>query len=134
MTGMGRFGVAAKPEDGTEPPERIDYGTGAVMVDAVAVNDWSGERTLRTRHYYDMLYSFDGVGIEHMPVSTTYWAADLQTVFSDIGRLEREPQEAFRPFGQGGRRRRPGGLEYEGMEEYDVEMYEDMMMDQMGRY
>lgn len=133
-TGMGRFGAVTKPEDGTAAPETIDYATGAVMVDTVAVNDWSGSATLRTRHYYDMLYSFDGVGIEHMPVSTTYWAADLQTVFSDIGRLEREPQEAFKPFGQGGRRRRPGGLESDGMEEYDVEMYEEMMMDQMGRY
>ncbi|MHC4751926.1 MAG: hypothetical protein ACYTFW_18890, partial [Planctomycetota bacterium] len=52
-----RLTAAVRPEDKTQMPETIDYSTGAVMVDAVAVNDWSGERALSTRHYYDMLYS-----------------------------------------------------------------------------
>jgi len=132
--GMGRFTALAAPQEEATVPETIDYGTGAVVVDAVAVNDWSSGTTLRTRRYYDMLYSTDGASIEHMPVSATYWPSDLQTVFSYIGRLEREPQEPFKPFGTAGRRRRPEGLEYEDME-YDEMMYEEeMMMDQMGRY
>jgi hypothetical protein len=105
------------------------------MVDAVVVNDWSGGTTLRTRRYYDMLYSFDGVNIKHMPVGAKYWDTDLQAVYSQIGRLEREPQEPFKDFGAGGRRRgRPGEMDYyEGMEMYDELMYEDPMMEGMGR-
>jgi hypothetical protein len=105
------------------------------MVDAVAVNDWSGERALSTRHYYDMLYSYDGISIEHMPVRATYWASDLQSMFNQIGRLERETQEPFKSFGDSGRRRGTRGLEGEGMDYYeDMMMYEEQMMEGMGRF
>jgi hypothetical protein len=131
----GRITAFTPPTDKAPVPETIDYGTGAVMVDAVVVNDWSGGTTLRTRRYYDMLYSFDGVNIKHMPVGAKYWDTDLQAVYSQIGRLEREPQEPFKDFGAGGRRRgRPGEMDYyEGMEMYDELMYEDPMMEGMGR-
>ena len=65
-----------KPEEKEKKvtvPEKIDYGTGAVLVDIVPVNDWSGSGKLTTRDYYDMLYSFDGMNIEHMPVKAMYW-------------------------------------------------------------
>jgi hypothetical protein len=126
--------TAFVPKDKAPVPETIDYGTKAVMVDAVVVNDWSGGTTLRTRRYYDLLYSFDGINIKHMPVGAKYWASDLQAVHSRIGRLEREPQEPFKSFGTGGRRRggRPGEMDYEGMEMYDDLMYEDPMMEGMG--
>ena len=51
-------------------PETIDYTTGVVLVDVVPVNDWSGGRNMYARRFYDMLYSFDGENIEHIPVST----------------------------------------------------------------
>ncbi len=112
-------------------PETIDYGTGAVMVDAVAVNDWSGENNLSTRRYYDMLYSFDGTDIEHMPVRQQYWATDVQSVYIVIGRLQREPKEPLKAWSAGGRKRRPTRELDEG---YDDEYYmEDMMMEDMGR-
>ncbi len=123
--------LVARPED-KAVPETIDYSTGAVMVDAVAVNDWSGEKNLGTRRYYDMLYSFDGTDIEHMPVKQGYWATDVQSVFSLIGRLQREKPEPFKDFNaSGGRRRRPAGGRDE---EYGDEFYrEEMMMEGMGR-
>ena len=137
---MGRFAALSRPEEKTNVPEAIDYRTGAVIVDAMPINDWWGRGTLRTRHYYDMLYSFDGINIEHMPVGTTYWPEDMQSVFNYIARLEREPQEPFKDFGSGGRRRGlPGQGEYDDMGLYDEMLYDQgMMMEGMdggrGRY
>jgi len=135
MMSDSRIGPLIRPEDQAVVPETIDYRTGAVMVDVVAVNDWSGvgEKSLSTRRYYDMLYSiFDGTDIKHMPVRTAYWTKDLQKWYSDIRILEREPKEPFKAFSTSGRRRRATReLEYE---EYDDEYYmEEMMMEDMGR-
>ncbi len=121
----------AKPEDKAVEPATIDYSTGAVMVDAVAVNDWSGEKNLSTRHYYDMLYSLDGTSIEHMPVRTAYWATDVQKWYSEIVRMQREKPEPLRAWGTAGRRRRPRETEYQDY--YDDTYYmEGMMMEGMG--
>jgi len=130
-----RFTSLARPEEKTNVPETIDYSTGAVMVDAMSINDWWGDSARRSRHYYDMLYSFDGINIEHMPVGTTYWSKEMQTVFNYIAKLEREPHEEFKAFGSG---RRRGGLPGQGMYDdmggaYD-EVYDmGMMMDGVGR-
>ena len=125
----GRFATVTKPEEKTNVPEKIDYGTGAVMVDATPMNDWWGDKVLKTRHYYDMLYSFDGINIDHMPVGTTYWSKDMQSTFSYIARLAREPQEPFKDFGSGRRRGGlPGQGEYDDMGMYDDMMYEQQMM------
>jgi len=121
----------ARPEDEAVEPETIDYSTGAVMVDAVAVNDWSGDKNLSTRRYYDMLYSFDGTSIEHMPVRTAYWATDLQKWYSEIVRMQREKPEPLKSWGTGGRRRRTRDTEYQ---DYGDDYYmEEMMMEGMGR-
>jgi hypothetical protein len=125
---IDRYAGLPRPEDKTNVPEFIDYSTGAVMVDAMSINDWWGEGTRRTRHYYDMLYSFDGINIEHMPVGTTYWSKDMQKVFNHIAQLERETQEPFKDFSASrGRGSRFGQGAYEGMEMYE-EMYNQQMM------
>jgi hypothetical protein len=135
-TGMGdRFASITRPEEKTNVPETIDYSTGAVMVDAMSINDWWGDSARRSRNYYDMLYSFDGINIEHMPVGTTYWSKEMQNVFNYITKLEREPHEEFKAFGSG---RRRGGLPGQGLYDnmgggYD-ELYDmGMMMDGGGR-
>ncbi len=126
------MGPVTSPEDQAVNPDTINYSTGAVMVDAVAVNDWSGDKNLSTRRYYDMLYSFDGVDIEHMPVRTAYWAKDLQKWYGAIRLLEKEPREPLKAFGSTGRRQRTGGAEFE---DYGDDYYgEEMMMEDMGRY
>ena len=79
-------------------PEIIDYTTGAVLVDVVPVNDWSGGRNMYARHYYDMLYSLDGVGIEHIPVSMRYWDEELRIKLNEITRSQKEPKEPLRPW------------------------------------
>ena len=123
-----RYAYAAKPEEKTNVPESIDYATGAVMVDAMSINDWWGDNNRRARQYYDMLYSYDGANIEHMPVGTTYWPKEMQTMFSHIAKLEREPQEPFKAFGATRRRGlRPGGDEGMGL-------YDEMGLYDMGGY
>ena len=116
------------PREKSVVPETIDFNTGAVLVDTVPVNDWSGDKALQARHYYNMLYSTDGTDIEHMPVRTSYWAKDVRDIYGKISVLEGVEREPFKQF-SAGRRSRPGmGGD---MGEYDM-MYEDMYMEGMG--
>jgi len=119
-----------KKKDATVP-ETIDYATGAILVDVIPVSDWSGATFLRPRHYFDMLYSFDGTNIEHMPSKPEYWAKELQIQFNEIRKSEKEPKEPLRgwssrpsrvgrriiPEGKPGEFKGPRGLEqlFEGM-------------------
>jgi hypothetical protein len=129
----GRFSPVIARTEKSNVPEIIDYRTGAIVVDAVVVNDWTTKAPLRPRNYYNMLYSFDGTNIEHMPVGASYRPTELAKVHSLIARLQREPQEEFKTFGTSDRRQRMGGYgemdEYYGDEYYMDEMY---MMDQGG--
>ena len=123
----GRFSpmMTARTEK-TNVPEIIDYRTGAIVVDALVVNDWTTQAPLRPRNYYNMLYSFDGTQIEHMPVGASYRPPDLVEVKRHIAKLQREPQEEFKAFGSSDRRQRMGGDmmdEYYGDEYYMEDMY-----------
>jgi hypothetical protein len=80
-------------------PEMVDYATGAVLVDVMPVNDWSGGKNLRARHYFDMLYSFDGADIDRMPIKSRYWSEESLSKFNDIKRSEKEPKEPLREWG-----------------------------------
>jgi hypothetical protein len=123
--GVSRGSGFGMQQDQSNVPEYIDYATGAVMVDAVAVSDWTTGRTMRARRYYDMLYSFDGIEINHMPVGRQNWPTSMATAFSAITRLEREEQEPFKAFGSGGSKRRQGGGGYEDMMGGEEMMYEE---------
>jgi hypothetical protein len=117
-------------------PETIDYTTGAVLVDVVPVNDWSGGsgKSMFARYYFDMLYSFDGTNIEHMPVDVKYWATDLRTVYGEIQNLQKEPREPLRAWGTQGtgpRRITPSPLYRD--DGYDALMMEEQMMEEMRR-
>jgi hypothetical protein len=76
--------------------DMIDYSTGAVLVDVVSVNDWSGGKNMYARHYYNMLYSFDGIGIEQLPVSPRYWDEDLRNRLNEIRKSQQEPRVPLR--------------------------------------
>jgi len=132
-----RFGYPA-PQEQLLEPQSIDYSTGAVLVDAVAVNDWSGAAGgLRPRNYFDMLYSFDGTNIERMPVKPGNWSSQMLSVYNQINRLQKEPKEPLRAWDSrvGGPRRGrvPGPAEYEGMEEEYYDEYYLMMEEMMGQ-
>jgi len=93
IRGGGRGGGAAPVSLDT-----IDYGTGAVLVDIVSVDDWSGGKNMYARHYYNMLYSFDGVGIEQIPVSQRFWEEDLRNQLNEIRKSQQEPREPWRAW------------------------------------
>jgi hypothetical protein len=117
-------------------PETIDYGTGAVLVDAVAVNDWAGPGQLHPRLYHDMLYTYDGMDIEHMPVKARNWPEQILVAFYDIQRAQREPPQPFRDWDSrlsAAKKRTTMPEEYEGMqdEEYMM-MLDEMNMQQRG--
>jgi hypothetical protein len=124
MPGMSDYAMGAP--DQTVMTPRVDYTTGKVLVDLVPVNDLGGIPNLRPRTYHDMLYTSDGMVIEHMPASMTYWPENLTQAYRYIEsekRREPQPFRAFNKTGLTGRGRRgmmPGmypGMEggYEGM-------------------
>jgi len=94
-------------------PEILDLSTGAMVLDIVDISEWSGEGSLRPRHFFEILYSFDGVKIERMPIRSRYWAADVQFKFNEIKRLERIGKKPFKAWGaRATYREAVGGAEY----------------------
>jgi hypothetical protein len=123
-----------RPEDKLGEPDEIDYSTGAVLVDSALVNDWAaGGGKLRARNYHEMLYSFDGAYIEHMPIKSTYWPRELFDAYQEIRRLQRETKEPLRAWNSkvSGRTRRPAGME--AYDEYEDEYYLMEEMERTGR-
>jgi hypothetical protein len=94
-------------------PEEIDYTTGAVLVDVVAINDWSGDKNIQARHYFDVLYSFDGLKMERMASKQMYWPEELRIRYNEVKSMEKKPKLAFKGWGRtgapgGGQRGAPG--------------------------
>ncbi len=116
---------------GRTVPETIDYTTGAVLVDVVPVNDydWSGGKNLHRRGYFDMLYTFDGMNIERMPIRTKYWAKELKIMFNEIRRSVKEPREPFRDWGS----KVTEGAPVVSQPEYDEEYYEEYYEEYLDR-
>jgi hypothetical protein len=86
-----------EPEDPTTP-EMVDYGTGTMLVDVVEAGDLGSPPNLQPRPYHDMLYTKDGVTIEHMPVSQKNWPADLQQAYQQIASERNKEHQEFRAF------------------------------------
>jgi len=127
------MGAPMPMKDKPVVPQIIDYGTGALLVDAVAVNDWVGPGQLRPRPYHDMLYTYDGMDIQHMPVKVGNWPEQLLAAFYEIQKAQREPPKPFRDWDSriGAARKRPPMMEeYEGMMDEEYMMMEDMGMQQ----
>ncbi len=99
------IGSAAEPrplkdeEKDATLPAMVDYSTGAVLVDAVAVNDWLSGSGLKQRAYYDMLYSRDCADIRHIPAERRYWPEALSAKYSEIKRMEKDLRKPLRPWG-----------------------------------
>jgi len=91
--------AGANENPGVLVPKTINYSTGAVLVDVVPVNDWSGGKNLSARHYFDVLYTCDGTNIKRIPAKQRYWEEDLQARFNDIRKSEKEPKEPLREWG-----------------------------------
>ena len=135
MRGGPPMGPGAMPgymgmtPDQQNVPQMVDYRTGKVLVDLVAVNDWGSAPNLRPRMYHDMLYTDDGTNIEHMPVNASNWPKDLASAYQYIQTEKHKEPQPFRAFNKSGLRGRGGrgGMEgMGGMEGDGSGMYEDM--------
>jgi len=76
-----------------ELPATIDYRTGAVLVDVGVVSSW-----LAGGRHSEMLYSYDGIGIEHMSVRYGDWPSGVKTIFRDIELAEKKTRKAYQSF------------------------------------
>jgi hypothetical protein len=100
-----------------DQPTVVDYTTGKVLVDLVEVNDWGDAPNLRPRMYHDMLFTGDGMNIEHMPVNMSNWPKDLAEAYQAVQvekRKEPKPFRAFSTASRGGRGGRGGMDPYGG--------------------
>jgi hypothetical protein len=90
-------------------PSSIDYRTGATLLDIVNVSDWFGTTMLRRRDYSDILYTQDGINIDHLPVQSRYWPSELRKKLEEIKKKQAEQEQlTLRGRRQPGRRT-PGG-------------------------
>lgn len=110
---IGKVAPYEPPKDedtNIDVPEEVDYSTGAMLVDLIAVNDWIGGsgRKFVPREYYNMLYSYDGNNMERIAVQPNCWEKSLQTMFAEVRVKEKLPKKQFQAWGKGkfGRRRR----------------------------
>jgi hypothetical protein len=105
---MGLYQTPPDPADAAINPELIDYSTHTILVDLTQVNDWSTQPSLQPRVYYDMLYTRDGMNIQHMPVGTRNWSKDLLATYQFISTEKRKEPQSFKQFQKGGFRSRGG--------------------------
>lgn len=90
------YGMPAQED--LSKPKIVDYSTGAVLVDLVEVNNWTDVPNLRPRMYYSMLYTRDGMDIEHMPANMTNWPRDIAAAYQAIQIEKRREPKPFRAF------------------------------------
>jgi len=125
-----RLGIPIIPtnQQQTEETEIIDYDTRAVIIDVDAVNNWvaSDDRNMSSTPYYDVLYSFGGADIKHMPVGLSNLPDSLKTKIYKINSLATDKPEPLRPFSSIGAAQR--GMGEGSMGGLDDTMYQDMMM------
>ena len=79
-------------------PETIDYSTGSILVDVKTVNSWVGTTNLTHKYYSDMLYSFNGDGIERMPIQQLYWPREMQLKYQELEKFEKKEKKTFRAW------------------------------------
>jgi hypothetical protein len=70
--------------------EPVDYNTGTVLVDVVSSDRWMGRSTLQLRDYEEILYTKDGVRIEHLAMQERNWPQSLRAAAKRIKDAESE--------------------------------------------
>ncbi len=97
-------------------PEKIDFGTGAMLVDVVKTDAWTGLRSLVRTRIADVLYTRDGVNMMHFPIKRSNWTPAMKVQYAKVDEASRESvdiqpgkaQNKVNLFGQ------PGGMLYPG--------------------
>jgi hypothetical protein len=114
-------------------PEAVDYTTGAIVVDVVAMNDWFGDRNLQPRQYYDVLFSFDGDTVDRLAAKQMYWPEDLRLKYNELKALEKKPKAPWRAWNASGLEGIPrvNPMDRRGMPDRNMQM-DDYMRMRMG--
>jgi hypothetical protein len=82
-------------------PEKIDFSTDAVLVDVFGpIKDWSGAKTLSQKYYYEMIYTYNGEDLHHMPAGTSYWSGQLRAKFYELRRLTDKPRKPLKSWSE----------------------------------
>lgn len=98
MAAIMRQATQTTQTDDPTVPDMIDYRTGAMLVDFVEATDLGTPPNLQPRPYRDMLYTRDGVKIEHMPTTQSLWPEELRQVYQTISRTRNDERKPFRAF------------------------------------
>ena len=64
-------------------PDKIDFATGALMVDVVRTDQWTG-RSLARANIADVFFTSDGITMNHLPVKRNYWTNSMKDYHSEI--------------------------------------------------
>lgn len=62
----------------------IDFATGNVMVDARRATEWIGTGVLRSRDFYELMYSQDNNSIQTMPIKERFWSDETAKSYKEI--------------------------------------------------
>lgn len=82
-------------------PDKVNFATDAVMVDVFGpVKDWSGGKSLSQRYYYEMIYTYNGEDLHHMPAGTSYWDAQLRARFYELRRATDQPRKPLKSWSE----------------------------------
>jgi hypothetical protein len=111
-------------------PEKINFGTGAMLVDIVKTDKWTGLSTLTRSQVADILYTTDGVTMMHLPVKRNNWPPAMKAQSMIIEEASKVDVELNSSRGQSSLKRRirggyMGGGRGEGRYDYGRE-YDEM--------
>ncbi len=81
-------------------PEKVDFGTGAMLVDVVKTDTWTGLRSLVRTRIADVLYTRDGATIMHLPVKRNNWTTAMKVQYAKIDEASRESVDVRQGKGQ----------------------------------
>ncbi len=81
-------------------PEKIDFDTGAMLVDVVRTDAWTGLRPLVRTKIADVLYTRDGVNMMHLPVKRTNWTPAMKVQYAKIDEASKESVDVHQGKGQ----------------------------------
>jgi len=90
--------LAGVTGDSNAAPVNIDFSTGAIMVDAIAANNWPINRYMTPKLYYDVIYSTDNVTLRKIACDMSFWPKDVSDRYSEIDKLQNEPILPLKPW------------------------------------
>jgi hypothetical protein len=81
-------------------PEEIDFGTGAMLVDVVKTDAWTGLPSLVRMKIADVLYTRDGVTMMRLPVKRNNWPTAMKVRYASIEKAARDDVQLLQGRGQ----------------------------------